>query len=56
LKAQDFFEALDGRNVVNRLMCAQILAALIEANRGVAVSQLMDKAVDAVSQINAEYL
>jgi hypothetical protein len=56
MDTQDFFSVLADNKAVDRLMCAQILSALIEANRGVPLPQLVDKATEAVSRIDNEYL
>jgi hypothetical protein len=49
-------DVLIDSKAVERLMCAQILAALIEANRGVPLPQLLEKATEAVSKIDNNYL
>jgi hypothetical protein len=56
MDTQDLFSALADSKAVERLMCAQILSALIEANRGVPLPQLVDKAAEAVSRIDNKYL
>jgi hypothetical protein len=56
MNTQDLFSTLADSKAVERLMCAQILAALIEANTGVPLPQLVDKATEAVTRIDNEYL